>query len=131
VDESLRSLSRSSTGSVAVRRLRRVLVGAQFAVATPLLIAGGLLLATLQQLERVELGFDARNVLSGRILLPAARYPQPAQVTSFFDELQRRVEALPGVSGVAFADGRPPNGVTTRTTSISRPRRRRPARSSR
>ncbi len=112
VDESLRSLSRSSTGSVAVRRLRRVLVGAQFAVATPLLIAGGLLLATLQQLERVELGFDARNVLSGRILLPAARYPQPAQVTSFFDELQRRVEALPGVSGVAFADGRPPNGVS-------------------
>jgi putative ABC transport system permease protein len=40
-----------------------------------------------------------------------ARYPQPAQVTAFFDELQRRVEALPGVSGVAFADGRPPNEV--------------------
>jgi predicted permease len=111
VEESLRSLGRTSTGSPAVRRLRRALVGAQFAVATPLLIAGLLLLATLNQLKRVDLGFDARNILSGGILLPAAPYPQPGQVTAFFDELQRRVEALPGVAGVAFADGRPPNGV--------------------
>jgi predicted permease len=111
VDESLRSVSRSSTGSVAVRRLRRVLVGAQFAVATPLLIGAGLLLATLNQLKRVELGFDARNILSGGVLLPAPQYPQPAQVTAFFDELQRRLAALPGVSGVAFTDGRPPNDV--------------------
>jgi predicted permease len=111
VDESLRSLGRTATGSVAVRRLRRVLVGAQFAVATPLLIAAGLLLATLNQLKRVDLGFDAHNLLSGEIQVPPAQYPQPAQVTAFFDELQRRVEALPGVSGVAFADGRPPNDV--------------------
>jgi putative ABC transport system permease protein len=111
VDESLRSLSRSATGSRAVRRLRRLLVGAQFAVATPLLIAALLLLATLHQLQRVDLGFNARNILSGELLLPATQYPQPAQVTAFFDELQRRLETLPGVVGVAFADGRPPNGV--------------------
>ena len=35
----------------------------------------------------------------------------PGASPSFWDELQRRVEALPGVSGVAFADGRPPNDV--------------------
>jgi predicted permease len=32
-------------------------------------------------------------------------------VTAFWDELGRRVEALPGVKGVAFADGNPPNNV--------------------
>ena len=47
VDESLRSLGRSSTGSLAVRRLRRVLVGGQFAIATPLLVAAGLLAGQL------------------------------------------------------------------------------------
>ena len=54
------------------------------------------------------------------------RHPQPAQRLDiaagrrvcragprrhFWNELQRRVEALPGVSGVTFADGRPPDDV--------------------
>ncbi len=111
VDESLRSWGRSSTGSVAVRRLRRLLVGSQFAIATPLLVVAGLLLASLNELGRVNLGFDTHNLLSGSILLPAAQYPEPGRVAAFWDEVQRRIEALPGVSGVAFADGRPPNDV--------------------
>jgi predicted permease len=111
VDESLRSMGRSSTGSVAARRLRRALVGSQFAIATPLLVVAGLLLASLNELGRVDLGFDTHNLLSGSITLPAAQYPEPGRVAAFWDEIQRRVAALPGVSGVAFADGRPPNNV--------------------
>jgi putative ABC transport system permease protein len=111
VDDALRSLGRSSTGSVAVRRLRRVLVGSQFAIATPLLVVAGLLLASLNELGRVNVGFDTRNLVSGSILLPTAQYPEPGRVAAFWNELQRRVEALPGVSGVAFSDGRPPNEV--------------------
>lgn len=111
LDESLRSVGRSSTGSLAVRRLRRVLVGSQFAVATPLLVVAGLLLASLNELRQVDLGFDSRNVLTGSIRLPAAEYGDRGRVASFWDELERRLEALPGVSGVAFADGRPPNNV--------------------
>jgi putative ABC transport system permease protein len=111
VDESLRSTGRSFTGSVSVRRLRRVLVGCQFAIATPLLVVAGLLLGSLNALGRVDLGFDTRNLLSGQLTLPQAQYAEPGQVTSFWDELQRRVEALPGVSSVAFTDGRPPNEV--------------------
>jgi predicted permease len=111
VDESLRSSGRSSTGGLAARRLRRVLVGSQFAIATPLLVAAGLLLASLNELKRVDLGFDSRNLLSGAILLPAEQYQEPGRVAAFWDELERRVEALPGVSGVAFSDGRPPNDV--------------------
>ena len=111
VDESLRSVGRSTTGSLAVRRLRRVLVGSQFAIATPLLVVAGLLLASLNELRQVDLGFDSRNVVTGSIRLPAAQYQDPAQAQSFWGELTRRLEALPGMSGVAFADGRPPNGV--------------------
>ena len=111
VDESLRSMGRSSTGSVGVRRLRRILVGSQFAIATPLLVMAGLLLVSLNELGRVDLGFDRHNVLSGSISLPATQYDAPGRVIAFWDELERRLEALPGVSHVAFADGRPPNGV--------------------
>ena len=131
VDESLRSMGRSATGSLAVRRLRRGLVASQFAIATPLLVVAGLLLVSLNELRRVDLGFDTRNMLTGAIQLPAAQYPENASVV-FWDELKRRVEALPGVSAVAFADGRPPDDVsTTSTTSISRTSPRRPGSRSR
>jgi putative ABC transport system permease protein len=111
VDESLRSMGRSSTGSVSVRRLRQILVGSQFAIATPLLVVAGLLLVSLKQLGRVDLGFDTHNVLSGSISLPATQYDTAGRVLTFWDQLQRRLEALPGVSRIAFADSRPPNGA--------------------
>jgi putative ABC transport system permease protein len=74
-------------------------------------VVAGLLLASLNELGRVDLGFDHRNLLSGSIMLPAAQYSEPAHVVTFWDELERRMTALPGVTGVAFADGRPPNDV--------------------
>jgi putative ABC transport system permease protein len=111
VDESLRASGRSATGSLAVRRLRNVLVGSQFAIATPLLVVAGLLLASLSELERVDLGFDSRNVLTASLQLPATQYDEPGRIVSFYDELERRLEALPGVTGVAYSDGRPPNAV--------------------
>ena len=111
VDESLRSLGRSTTGSIGVRRLRRVLVGSQFAVATPLLVVAGLLLASLNELRQVELGFDSRNVITGSVRLPAAQYTELGQVVSVWNEIRERLGSTPGVAAVAFADGRPPNNV--------------------
>src|SRR2546426_6084760 len=104
-------MGRSSTGSAGVRRLRRALVGSQFSIATPLLVIAGLLIASLNELRRVDLGFDTHNVISGGIQLPTAQYREPERVVQFWEELQRRVATLPGVSGVAFADGRPPDDV--------------------
>ncbi len=110
VDESLRSIGRSATGSLGVRRLRRGLVASQFAIATPLLVVAGLLFVSLNELRRVDLGFDTRNVLTGAVQLPAAQYAESASVV-FWEELKRGLETLPGVAAVAFADGRPPDGV--------------------
>jgi putative ABC transport system permease protein len=66
---------------------------------------------SLNELRRVDLGFDTRNVVTGSILLPAAHYRDAGRVNVFWDGLRQRLEALPGVAGVAFADGRPPDGV--------------------
>ncbi len=112
IGDSLRSSGRGATGSLAVRRLRRVLVGTQFAVTTPLLVVAALLLASLNELKHVDLGFDSRNVVVGSIRLPSAQYQEPGRVTAFWKELERRIAAVPGVKGVAFADGNPPNNVS-------------------
>ena len=108
VDESLRS-SRSATASAGVRRMRRVLVGAQFAIATPLLIAAGLLLASLNALKSVDLGFDGERILTASVRLPGAQYREPATINAFWRELERRLESQPGIENVAFSGGRPPN----------------------
>jgi putative ABC transport system permease protein len=50
-------------------------------------------------------------VLTGSIRLPSAQYRDGAHARVFWNELKRRVETLPGVTAVAFADGLPPNNV--------------------
>jgi len=108
VDASLRS-GRTIAGGAGVRRLRRSLVAAQFAIATPLLIIAALLLTSLDRLRQVDLGFDTARVLTGSIRLPGAQYTDNDRINAFWDELQRQVQALPGVTSVAFGDGIPPN----------------------
>src|SRR5438874_3444113 len=70
-----------------------------------------LLIVSLNQLRRVDLGFDTRNVLTGLILLPSTQYSEAGRIAAFWDDLHRRVASIPGVARVAFADGRPPNDV--------------------
>ena len=48
-------------------------------------------------------------MLTGSIRLPGALYRDDGRINVFWDELQRRAEALPGVAAVAFSDGLPPN----------------------
>jgi predicted permease len=111
VDGALRDLQRTSTATAGVRRLRGILVGAQFAIATPLLVVAALLLVTLDALKDVDLGFDGRAVLTGSILLPSAQYRDADRIRWTWDEIERRAASLPGVAAVAFADGLPPNQV--------------------
>ena len=111
-DQDRRSTGRGTTDAAGPRRLRRVLVMAEFAVATPLLIAAGLLIASLSRLQRVDVGFDRQNVLTGAILLPREQYSDSGHIAAFWEQVRSRVEGLPGVQGVAFSDGRPPTDVS-------------------
>ena len=111
LDRSLRISSRSATESVRGRVGRRALVATQFAVATPLLIVAALLLVSLTRLQHVNLGFDAQNLVTANIRLPGAPYRDEGRARAFWTDMETRASALPGVSTVAFADGRPPDGV--------------------
>jgi putative ABC transport system permease protein len=79
------------------RAIRHALVVAELALAVVLLIGAGLLLRSFANMQRIETGFDARNVLTMRVTLPGQRYSAPGNSTRFFQEVTRRVRALPGV----------------------------------
>lgn len=98
---------RSTTGSRAMTHFRHVLVGLQFAISTPLLVLAVLLFASLSALRSVDLGIHTEGVITASLRLPAASYRDRARIDSFWDEAGRRLRALPGVTGAAFADALP------------------------
>jgi len=83
------------------QRFRRALVVSQIAIATIVVSAASLSLASLIHSQRVDLGFEPGHVLTARVELPRARYPEAADRQEFFDRLLERARALPGVIGVA------------------------------
>jgi putative ABC transport system permease protein len=59
------------------------------------------------RLTRVPSGLDAANVLTMRISLPAARYPERTEIVSFYSRFTERVAALPGVRDAGAGSGLP------------------------
>jgi predicted permease len=89
------------------RRLRELLVVAEFALALPLLVGAGLMLNSFMRLQRVEPGFDSSRLLTMRVPLPAQKYPKTEQAVGFNEELVRRAQALPGVQSASVSSNLP------------------------
>jgi putative ABC transport system permease protein len=106
LDSGLRG-SASGSGSSS-RQMSGGLVLAEVAFSIVLLVGSALMVRTFLRLNALEPGFDPSDVLTAAISLPSDRYPTPAARQEFFDSLSSTVSRLPGVSGVAMADGLPP-----------------------
>lgn len=83
--------------SVAAQRFGRLLVVAQASLATLLLASSALLAHSLWKLSRVDLGFDARGVITFRLNPASALYPDTASVQRFAQTLLEGLRAEPGV----------------------------------
>jgi predicted permease len=77
--------------------VRRGLVVAQLAFSVMLVVAAGLLLRSLIELQRIDLGFDDRNVLTAQVQLPATAYADGARIVEFYRQVTDRLAELPGV----------------------------------
>jgi putative ABC transport system permease protein len=58
----------------------------------------------------VPLGMNAENVVTANIQLGDYRYSKPAQQYQFFEDLESRLQRIPGVSACAMSDTIPPAG---------------------
>ncbi len=109
VDQALRAGGRSSTDGLTPRRIQRALVAAEFALATPLLVAGVLVLVSLDWLSQVPVGIDTSHLLTASVSLPRARYPRDTDREAFWQRTVERLAAVAGVERVALSDSRPPS----------------------
>ena len=102
---SLRSGGRNLTGAARVGGIPfgRALVVAQIALSTLLLIGGGLLVRSMQQLLHGDIGADRDHVVAVRIRTARSQYVG-ARLAQLRRDLADRVAQVPGVDAVAFAD---------------------------
>ena len=105
------------TGS---HRTRIALTYVQFSLASVLLIAAGLLLASLWRAARADPGFDPRSVLTFQVTLPRTTHADVAAVSQYFLGLTERLSALPQVDAAGAIDGLPMAGNETIST-VRRP----------
>jgi predicted permease len=96
-------------------RARNTLVVSQMAMALVLLVGSGLMLRSFQALRTVDPGFDPQGVLTLRLTLPMAKYPDATDRADFYWRLQERLSGLPGVASVGAADNIPMGGGINRS----------------
>jgi len=119
---------RTSTGSRGWAR--HALAVSEVALAMVLLIGAGLMINTILHLERVDPGFDAKNVATTYIRVPeqGGKYlvripggdmekPLPRVIT-FYQQLLEKVSALPGVEAAGIISQLPTRGSEQSSFSI-------------
>ena len=94
--ETLRAVGRS--GALGAAGLRNAVVVVEVALAFVLLIGSGLMFRTFLNIQRVNLGFDPRGILTFQLLGNTGATPQERD--TFKRQLREQLGALPGVKNV-------------------------------
>jgi len=114
LNATLKEAGRSSSGGVRPL-FRKGLAAVELALATVLLIGAALLVRSLIELQRVQLGFDPDGVMTLQLSLPPGKYGGPRGV-EFYRQLNAAMHAMPGVVAAGISSGIP-FGVGNYTTS--------------
>ena len=120
LNDSLKEGGKSESGQASgSRRLRGALVVSEIALAVVLLASAGLLIRSFIRLQQVDRGFSTDNILTMVVRLPDAKYPQDAQVVSFFNQALEKVRQLPTVRSAGIINFLPLYGGLGSNTGFS------------
>jgi predicted permease len=98
--------TRGGSGSRGARRLREALVVAEVALACVILVFGGLVLRSFQQVMDVDIGFEPDDVVAWT-LGSSRTFDTLPEINAFFSEIVTNVSAVPGVEAVGLVDAMP------------------------
>ena len=96
-----KSSQRSLSGVHA--RLRTALLIAQVAMSLVLLVSAGLFIRTVRNLQNVDVGFNADNLLLFRVNPTVMKYDR-TRSAALYQQLLQRTSAIPGVTHSSFSD---------------------------
>ena len=110
VADVLKDESRGAS-SFRLGRISRALVVTEIALSAGLLVCAGLMIKSVISLQTVDFLFATEEVLTARIGLPEAQYPDAASQRQFFAALMPRLQQLPGAAGVGLVQALPALGA--------------------
>jgi len=101
--DALKDSTRGSTAGTGRNWIRSALVVSEIAFACVLLVGAGLLVRSFLRVLDVNLGFRPEHAAALRVD-PDASYSNQAQQNTYFDEVLRRVRAIPGIAAAGLTD---------------------------
>ena len=101
LSDALKEGKRGSSEGLRRDRLRGLLVGSEFALAVTLLAGAGLMVRTFLALQNVDPGFDPHGVLSMVVGVAGTEQAAGGHTGNFYQEVLRKVGAVPGVQSVS------------------------------
>ena len=108
--DSLKEGSRGLPGGRRSTQVRGFLTIFEVALSLVLLIGAGLMIRSLATVLTVDPGFNAENTISMNLALVGSRYPTATKQIAFFEDVNSRVKALPGVQTAGLISSVPLSG---------------------
>jgi predicted permease len=102
INDTIKEGAGSTTAGTQRQRMRGILVAAETALAVALLAGALLMVRSIWNLKRIDLGLNPDGVLTMRLAVSPTKYDTPERVVAFYDQLLDRVRALPGVERAGF-----------------------------
>ena len=107
VQDALQEGGRGAAESRRRSRLRRLFVASEVALALVLLVGAGLMMRSFAALQRIDPGWDPRNVLTMVVSVGGTKQAEPDRRAVFYGELLARVRAVPGVRAAGLINHLP------------------------
>jgi predicted permease len=107
VNQALRENVRGSSAGRSQQRLRNLLIVGEVAFALVLLTGAGLFLRGLQRFINLDPGWRVDGLLTAQISLQGSNYKTEDQRRAFYQRLEERLAAIPGVQQVALSSSLP------------------------
>lgn len=103
VNQVLKESPRGSTAGRSQNRLRHALIIGEVAFALILLAGAGLFLRGLQRFANLDPGWRVDGLVTAQFNLRGPNYANPPQRAAFYQRMEERLRALPGVQQVALS----------------------------
>jgi predicted permease len=109
INEILKDETRGAS-SFRIGKISKALVVFEIALSCGLLVASGLMIKSVANIRNIDLGYKPDGVFTARLGFPES-YPDTVPQLQFFEQLQQKVQAIPGVTSAAIAGGLPSGDV--------------------